>query len=302
MTNLVFGTQMMTITLIVIITQVLLLSFIIISILSSPTDKSRQRFLMLTVCFMAYNFIGGVFLDENSSVPIVFQNILIYGTAIIMVLSYFLFLSKEFNFKFNSIFSVKFLIISLSTAFVFGYGITYWITREYILAHYTFISLSSVISVYYCYRSLIEFIKRAKKYRNHKTDKVIFYTSLIGIVFIAILPFESILGEYQALEVITVNISYFLLAYAFIKRHIFKQNKIVIVSSEIIGFNETNNWFDNLTKKELEVANYILEGKLYRDIAESMFIVEKTVSKHASNIYKKTKTKNKYNFIKKYSI
>tara|TARA_B110000211_G_C13980335_1_gene509071 strand:- start:616 stop:825 length:210 start_codon:yes stop_codon:yes gene_type:complete len=57
----------------------------------------------------------------------------------------------------------------------------------------------------------------------------------------------------------------------------------------------------SLTKKELEVANYILQDMLYKDIADKMFIVEKTVGKHASNIYKKVKIENQNSFIEKYS-
>jgi DNA-binding CsgD family transcriptional regulator len=39
------------------------------------------------------------------------------------------------------------------------------------------------------------------------------------------------------------------------------------------------------------------ESYTYSDIANEMFINSKTVSKHASNIFKKTKTKNRKDFL-----
>ena len=52
----------------------------------------------------------------------------------------------------------------------------------------------------------------------------------------------------------------------------------------------------SLTQRELEVAQLILEKKPYRQIGEEMYIAPKTVSKHASNIFKKTGHKNRKEF------
>ena len=39
------------------------------------------------------------------------------------------------------------------------------------------------------------------------------------------------------------------------------------------------------------------EDYSYKDISNELFIAPKTVSKHASNIFKKTKTKNRKDFL-----
>ncbi|WP_066755531.1 response regulator transcription factor [Crocinitomix algicola] len=55
-----------------------------------------------------------------------------------------------------------------------------------------------------------------------------------------------------------------------------------------------------LTPRELEVAAYILKGETYNDLAERMYISHKTVSKHASNIFKKAECCNREEFLLKY--
>ena len=55
-----------------------------------------------------------------------------------------------------------------------------------------------------------------------------------------------------------------------------------------------------LTGREIEIAMEILDRRSYKTIGEEYFIAEKTVSKHASNIFKKTGVKNKTEFLERY--
>ena len=52
-----------------------------------------------------------------------------------------------------------------------------------------------------------------------------------------------------------------------------------------------------LTPREIEVLEYIVAGKSNREIAESLYIEEKTVKNHVSNIYSKLHLKNRYEAI-----
>ena len=54
-----------------------------------------------------------------------------------------------------------------------------------------------------------------------------------------------------------------------------------------------------LTKREKEISKLLLENPdlSYSEIGEKLFISEKTVSKHLSNCFKKSKTKNKLNYV-----
>jgi DNA-binding NarL/FixJ family response regulator len=52
-----------------------------------------------------------------------------------------------------------------------------------------------------------------------------------------------------------------------------------------------------LTPREIEVLEYIVAGRSNREIAEALFIEEKTVKNHVSNIYSKLHLKNRYEAI-----
>ncbi|MBF8983536.1 response regulator transcription factor [Lutibacter sp. B2] len=55
----------------------------------------------------------------------------------------------------------------------------------------------------------------------------------------------------------------------------------------------TVNKKDNLTKREYEVLVLIADGKNNREIADDLFISEKTVKNHVSNIFKKIKVSDR---------
>ncbi len=55
-----------------------------------------------------------------------------------------------------------------------------------------------------------------------------------------------------------------------------------------------------LSLREQEVLNHLIQGKSYKEIAIVLSISIETVKKHASNIYKKTKTHSKFEL--KYNI
>jgi DNA-binding NarL/FixJ family response regulator len=52
-----------------------------------------------------------------------------------------------------------------------------------------------------------------------------------------------------------------------------------------------------LTPREIQVLEYIVAGKSNREIAEALYIEEKTVKNHVSNIYSKLHLKNRYEAI-----
>lgn len=53
----------------------------------------------------------------------------------------------------------------------------------------------------------------------------------------------------------------------------------------------------NLTPREIDVALILSEGKQNKEIAAILFISKRTVDRHVENIYKKTKTNSKAQFI-----
>ena len=60
--------------------------------------------------------------------------------------------------------------------------------------------------------------------------------------------------------------------------------------------------FSNLTPKEKEVAEMILEGSTYSEIAEKLSITVRTVKSHSLSIFEKCGVKNRLDFILKTKI
>lgn len=55
----------------------------------------------------------------------------------------------------------------------------------------------------------------------------------------------------------------------------------------------------SLTKREIEVLEFLSKGKTYNAIAQSLFLSEGTIRKHVENIYKKLKVHNKVEALEK---
>lgn len=305
MTQLVLGTEIMLVTAIIIFIELLLLSFFIISWISRPNDLSRRRFLFLTLYFLGFNIIGGLFPDKTIHIPLFIQYFLIYGSAIAMASYFFFFLSKEFDFKFSGFFNAKLLSISLSVTFLISYGIGYLVTGQHKMAYYTFIGFPIFIACFYCWKSVTEFRKRKVNYEKDTPFKTMYYAGFFGVLLIAALPFESVLGGHQAIEILTVNTSYFLLARAYIKRYVFSQRMeyhLMEQTNNVEISKSVHSLKEILSSREMEIAYHLVQSeKSYNEIADLHNIAPKTIGKHASNIFKKTEVQNRLQFISKYS-
>lgn len=55
----------------------------------------------------------------------------------------------------------------------------------------------------------------------------------------------------------------------------------------------TNDWQQGLTQREIEVAHTVLEGKSNKEIADQLFITERTVKSHVKSLLKKFGAKDR---------
>lgn len=56
---------------------------------------------------------------------------------------------------------------------------------------------------------------------------------------------------------------------------------------------------NRLSKREAEVLNLFLEGKITKEVAEALFVSESTVKTHIRHIYEKSGVRNKVELLKK---
>ncbi|WP_028973676.1 response regulator transcription factor [Spirochaeta cellobiosiphila] len=107
---------------------------------------------------------------------------------------------------------------------------------------------------------------------------------IVDLLPITIKKFQFGLGFYPL---------FYLLVNLFFLRFISNFVYFPKLAEKRIPYNSNHDNIYSLTKRELEIADLILEGRSYREISEQLIISQETVKTHISNIYKKTNVSNK---------
>mgnify|MGYP005820745933 FL=1 len=269
------------------------------------TRSSLRRFLYLGILFVAYNATGGFLPIDNFPGPFILQYIITYGVAIALCVYIVYYLYKEYDIvvlKFNS--SIRNLAILASVSFLALFLIPYFLTDSLNSARFLFtIPISAVAFVF-----LFIFYRRISNPSNPnpfivRRNKL----SMVSVASIALLPICTVIGDYQWITFTIMNLAFFAITAIEADRYLYfiennnrmyevfalkKKQRDESVERKII--------YEDLTRREIEVALSILSNLSYRNIAKDLFIAESTVSKHASNIFKKTGVKNRREFLKRF--
>lgn len=304
-----FNTEMHPATFIVIIIEFFLLLYFIIESLRNPNTKPIRRFIFFTIYLIIYNAASGLLPDEKIPIPMLLQHIFSYAVGLFVALYYVKYIYDVFDIKQYKLLTLKNLIIILCGSFITLFVIPLIITGELLLAKSLFIYIPIVVSLIFIYKigeSFYLLINDNKNRINIFYKKRILgaFLALISIVF---LPIVVSLGDYQVIELFTVNIGYIILALILIQDMIYESRKSLEFLKKM-GYSEKSETEENisiikkfndvgLTKREVEIANFIVDQNTYKKISETLFISEGTVTKHASNIYKKFGVINKKDFL-----
>lgn len=269
------------------------------------TRSSFKRFLILGLLFVAYNATGGFLPTDNFPGPFILQYIITYSVAITLCVFIVYYLYKEYDIvvlKFNS--SIRNLAIFTSVSYIILFLVPYFITGSLDSARFLFtipISIAAIIFLFIFYKRISnpsnpnKFILR----RNR--------LSIVSVGSIALLPICTVIGDYQWITFTVMNLAFFAITTIEVDRYLYfiennnrmyevfalkKKQRDESIERKII--------YEDLTRREIEIAVSILSDLSYRNIAKDLFIAESTVSKHASNIFKKTGVKNRREFLKRF--
>ncbi|MBD1262024.1 LuxR family transcriptional regulator [Maribacter polysiphoniae] len=288
----------------------LLIDVFIVLVAYSKSRRLRHdnlnRFLILGCLFVTYNLTGGLLPIENFPGPLIVQYIITYGVAITMCLYVVHYFYNEYDITFLkfqlTITNITFLIVACFLLLFLG---PYFWTDSIDLSRIYFTVPVSVICLYLCWefwRKITKsnitnpFVKRRNK------------LSLISITCIALLPILTVIGDYQWLTFTVINITFYTIATIEIDRYLYlleNKGKMSAIFSYYNSMKEVpispDFYKEGLTRREIEIALSILDDKSYKEIGEDFFIAESTVSKHASNIFKKTNVKKRTEFLMRFS-
>ena len=269
------------------------------------TRSSFRRFLILGLLFVAYNTTGGFLPIENFPGPFIIQYIITYSVAITLCVFIVYYLYKEYDIvvlKFNS--SIRNLTIFTIVSYIFLFLVPYFVTGSLDFARFLFTIPISGAAIAF----LFIFYKRISNPSNPNTfilrrNRL----SIVSVGSIALLPICTVIGDYQWITFTVMNLAFYAIATIEVDRYLYfleNNNRMYEVfalkEKQRDKFIERRIVYEDLTRREIEVALSILSDLSYKNIAKDLFIAESTVSKHASNIFKKTSVKNRREFLNRF--
>lgn len=264
-------------------------------IYNSNKKKSLKFFIALNLSFftiqnaITLGLYSKYVLQVNSFIPFLYKFLDFVGTSFSSLLGLF-FINYLFGIDITN-FKKKIFISIFAFQFI-GLAIYYLFDTHYI---FKFIIRASIIAVI-----LYELFVGLKNYKQvvHKDLKqAIKSFILITIIF---LPF-IILDSYKSYIELVKNIellkiaalpSYFLIINIFNLIFVLKYFN----TPSFIADNKLTDYFKqeyDITEKQSEIIELIIEGVTYKQIAERLFISPKTVDNHIQNIYKKLNVNSK---------
>lgn len=305
----VFGTEMHATTFILCGLEIAVLFYQLPNYLVRTHDKSRRRYLLLIFLFIYYNLVSGLLPDHQIPIPQLVQLTLAYSGGILLAIYYFYYLTAEMGIRFSPYFKFKFLITTVGSAFAIGFVGIWLFTENLDLSRFGFMWYPVLLAMLLLSKLVLSVNRLAKERHIMNPVQVRgLYLNYSGSFFMAMLPCIAFFGEFQTIEVLVTNASFVVTSIAYIDKWAYQAKlesnwlaKAGFQNGEIGGFALLQELKATLSSRELEITNYLLKDNLdYNGISEQLFISPKTVSKHASNVFKKVGVNNRASFIEKY--
>lgn len=300
----IFESEMLWITFVFLVLEVLMFSYQFIHYLSRPEEKKRLYYLILLFLLIFYNITGGLFPDPNIKLSIVLQNSLAYGSGFLMASYFPYYFYKGFDLerlKFHAYYGV---LLFLQLPYLIFFVVVYGLSQDLKLA----IDYGIIVPFFYSIVVLRAISKAIwAKYDRDKSKKnwievIAVYAAVIPWVSMTIIAYFN-LGQF--IEVICTNGGFVVITFLFIYQSIQKARLEYQLLIQLRGSDHSPSVFlkncecCGLTNRELEIIQLIRKGMKYQLIAEQLFISEFTVKKHVNNMFEKTTTNNKMELIHK---
>lgn len=315
---LVFGTQMHIVTFLFVCIELVILFYLIIYRLARPDDTTAFLNIFLIILLLIYNITGGILPDPKLRGSYFIQESIAYGTGFITPCYFPYYVYKGFELQKMKFHAFKGVFIFLALPY-FLFLFVFFITGDLDVAkNLLIIPVLYALWVLYSVWKAIGFKYSIKHNRRRSKEEII-------VVFVSLTPWVGLpviayFNLSQAFEATTTNTGFLLLLALHLKRNVeqLREEHLRLIESEknLLNWNERlqlevdkrtkelervsaeERLMKNcirycLTKRETEVARLICKGIAYKQIAERLFIAERTVAKHAQNIFEKVGINNK---------
>lgn len=285
-------TQMHTVTLVAIIIGLVTIGAQSALYLNRPQEKARLWYLGLLFLLLVFNIANGLFPNPAYSITVEAQHILVNGTGF-MIASYFPFyFYKAFGLtrlRFLAVYGVPlFLLLPYLAFFVIGYSFHGDIrfTHRYGYIIPTGYSLVLLVAI----GNAIRYAHHKNLNRNHYIEELATYLAIIPWTFIAPVVYFQ---WGQVMETLFTNFGFVtisaLLLYRAVKINRAEQKQLenlrqLTMDTSVI---EKNCAQEMLSPRETEIAILLCHRLRRREIADKLFISDRTVDKHTERIFLK---------------
>ncbi len=320
------GTQMHLVTFGFVCIEIVILFYLVIYRLARPDDKTLYLNIFLIILLIIYNVTGGLLPDPNLPGSYFVQESIAYGTGFITPCYFPYFVYKGFDLekmRFHAYRGVWYFLITPYLLFVAVFAITGQLEKaQNILIIPVLYAIWVLFSLYRALR-----IKYNGDFssRSSKEEKAVLFFSLTPWVG---LPFITYFNLSQPIEAVTTNSGFLLLLALHIKRHVqqlrIEHQRLIESEAHLLTWNERlleevtrrtkelenlsaeqrvleNCIRYHLTNREKEIAQMLCKGNTYKQIADNLYIAERTVAKHVQNIFEKVQVSNRVELLNKLS-
>lgn len=318
------GTQMHIITFLFICIETVILLYLVIYRMARPDDKSTFLNIILILLLILYNVTGGFLPDPNIPGSYYVQLSIAYATGFITPCYFPYYVFNAFSLK-----KMKF------HAYI---GVILFLVIPYLVFVLLFVTSGNldvaknllIIPVLYAIWVIITLTGAVKfKYQNNFKTKAA--KEEVAVLFLSLTPWVGLpVIDYfnfgQAVEATTTNTGFLLLLALQLKQHIMQvkaeHQRLIDSENQLLKWNEQlqeevrkrTQELENLTReerlaqncklysfttREIEIVILVYKGYSHKQIAEMLFIAERTVAKHVQNIFEKAQVSNRLELSRK---
>jgi len=318
------GTEMHWVTFGFVCVELVILFYLLIHRFARPDSRTIGLDISLIALLLIYNITGGLLPDPNLPGSFFVQECIAYATGFITPAYFPYYVYKAFGLE--------------KMEFHARRGVIYFLVLPYFLFVAVFAISDDldhaknilVIPVVYALWVLVTLQKSIRfKYthsyasRDVKEEASVLFFSLTPWVG---LPFIAYFNLSQSVEATVTNTGFLLLLALHVKQTVeqvkTEHERLIASETQLLTWNEQlqeevnkrtkelerisaeerilqNCHIYRLTGREKEIVLFICRGNSYRQIAEALFIAERTVTKHVQNIFDKVKVSNKLELLNK---
>jgi DNA-binding CsgD family transcriptional regulator len=321
---LVPGTEMHWVTFGFVCVELVIFFYLLIHRFARPDDRTIGLNIVLILLLLAYNISGGLLPDPDLPGSFFIQECIAYATGFITPAYFPYYIYKAFELKKMKFHARRGFLYFLVLPY-FLFVIVFAISNN--LNHAQNILIIPVVYALWVLVSLQRSIRFKYKTEHNsgdvKEETGVLYFSLTPWIG---LPFITYFNLSQSVEATVTNTGFLLLLALHVKQHVeqvrTEHDRLIASEIQLLTWNEQlqeevdkrtkelerisaeervvqNCHTYRLTGREKEIVLFICRGNSYRQIAETLFIAERTVTKHVQNIFDKVNASNKLELLNK---